>query len=590
MFRLKDGLAAGLVAAILGLVASSVAGQAEEPSEPVAADHVESIEVRLVNLEVFVTDRDGGPITDLTVEDFEVKDDGDRVEITHFERPSGLPPRQGTRGEETPPPAATKKAASETAVTPELPLLVFYFDALHLTRDRREPVLDALERFIWQQRFPPERVMVIIQTQGVQMLAPFGSSRERLSQALEAVAATSTSGEIHEDDRGEMIDAVFSRFGAQETAEQQRIPGARAESSQLCRRHKDTWRDLIQAFAQQASARGAETLANLRSLIDLLGALPGSKVLVYVSGGLEIEPAVDVAQHLGRYCPGLLGFLQQATRPSNLGRTFKDLVLDASFHRITFYALEAAGARTVSESFAETEDSEASDAAQKQLQRSGNPQTGLTFLAEETGGRAVLEMLRFDGPLRALAEDLGAFYSLAYSPPAEPDGRERTVKVKVRDSRKPQLRYRTSYRNVASGKTLADRLTSALLLGWADNPLGVEVGFGDVRAHPENDAILLVPLRFTLSLDRLLRIAEEGGSRAKLRLMLAARHESGNVLGPLTQRYGLALPGGSESLGERTFEFTAEMVPGSQELVLGFVDEHSGEASFLIESLELPAW
>ena len=45
---------------------------------------VESVEVSLISFELFAS-RDGEPVTDLTAADFEVFDDGNRVEISHFE-------------------------------------------------------------------------------------------------------------------------------------------------------------------------------------------------------------------------------------------------------------------------------------------------------------------------------------------------------------------------------------------------------------------------------------------------------------------------------------------------------------------------
>ncbi len=106
---------------------------------------------------------------------------------------------------------------------------------------------------------------------------------------------------------------------------------------------------------------------------------------------------------------------------------------------------------------------------------------------------------------------------------------------------------------------------------------------------PRTSATFLVPLRFTLPLDRLARIDEEEGSRARLRFLLAARDERDRVLGPLAQQFDIALPGDPEGFGHHTFEFMTEMVPGKQDLALGFVDEHSGVASFLATILDLPA-
>src|SRR6476620_11665513 len=45
---------------------------------------IESIEVRVVNVDVVVTDRDGKPVTGLTKEDFEILEDKRPQKITNF--------------------------------------------------------------------------------------------------------------------------------------------------------------------------------------------------------------------------------------------------------------------------------------------------------------------------------------------------------------------------------------------------------------------------------------------------------------------------------------------------------------------------
>src|SRR6478609_9607512 len=70
------GLALGL---LLAAVPCRAAG---EP--PAGESFKESIEVSVVNLDVYVTDKKGQPITGLRKEDFQVLEDGRPVEISNF--------------------------------------------------------------------------------------------------------------------------------------------------------------------------------------------------------------------------------------------------------------------------------------------------------------------------------------------------------------------------------------------------------------------------------------------------------------------------------------------------------------------------
>src|SRR5215218_9207194 len=93
------GLAFGL------LLASTLPLAAEGPDKnpPVQESFGEAIEVSVVNLDVFVTDRKGQPVTGLRKEDFEIREDGKPVEISNFFAES--------RGTAAPAPAPVDAAA-----------------------------------------------------------------------------------------------------------------------------------------------------------------------------------------------------------------------------------------------------------------------------------------------------------------------------------------------------------------------------------------------------------------------------------------------------------------------------------------------
>ena len=70
------------LALALPLLAGAMCLRATE-NPPVPA-FSEQVEVNVVNLEVFATDRNGQPVTDLKPEDFTVLEDGRPVPVTNF--------------------------------------------------------------------------------------------------------------------------------------------------------------------------------------------------------------------------------------------------------------------------------------------------------------------------------------------------------------------------------------------------------------------------------------------------------------------------------------------------------------------------
>ena len=117
------GLALGL------LLAPALPLLAQDP--PTGEGFKDSIQVSVVNLDVYVTDKKGQPVTGLKKEDFQVFEDGSPVEISNFFAES--------RGTEPAAPAASAgpgPAAPERPVSQRLRLVVFV-DDVNLSQSNR---------------------------------------------------------------------------------------------------------------------------------------------------------------------------------------------------------------------------------------------------------------------------------------------------------------------------------------------------------------------------------------------------------------------------------------------------------------------
>ncbi|MEJ2189673.1 MAG: hypothetical protein P8Y93_09725 [Acidobacteriota bacterium] len=74
-----------LVLALLVPVVPGSADEQEEEPKPIGGlTFVDEVEVTIANLVVYVTDKKGNAITDLTKDDFEVFQDGEEKQITNF--------------------------------------------------------------------------------------------------------------------------------------------------------------------------------------------------------------------------------------------------------------------------------------------------------------------------------------------------------------------------------------------------------------------------------------------------------------------------------------------------------------------------
>jgi hypothetical protein len=84
MSRRSLPLLSTLLLAVLGGSVLAAAQKPADPAPPTTTGFGETIEVNVVNVEVFVTDKKGQRISGLTRDDFEILEDGRPAKITNF--------------------------------------------------------------------------------------------------------------------------------------------------------------------------------------------------------------------------------------------------------------------------------------------------------------------------------------------------------------------------------------------------------------------------------------------------------------------------------------------------------------------------
>lgn len=166
-------------AAILALAQLTTA-QSPVPQRP---PDVFRAGVELVEVDVIVTDRQGRPVRGLTRDDFDILEDGKRVEMASFQ-PIELP--EGPRPAATSSPAVSGSAIADNLKSREgsIYLILFgdagsSFSAAHFQRARRV-VLALLDRF-----GPADQVAMMATSGHRAYQVEFTTDRDRLARALE---------------------------------------------------------------------------------------------------------------------------------------------------------------------------------------------------------------------------------------------------------------------------------------------------------------------------------------------------------------------------------------------------------------------
>ena len=269
----------------------------------------EAIDVNVVNVDVYVTDKNGRPVTGLRKEDFELREDGKRVEITNFEALAGTlspePVAQPAIAGAPTPEAATP--ASSLAPAPEPLHLVVYVDNVNIRPANRARALQQIREFLDREVRPGDRVMVVTYDMGLHIRQPFTDDRAALARALDEVMRSAARGGEMDRARKMALEAMFS-IREEEMAGPQG-PGAASarasargggevddEGEEPGRRLLRAHRRADQELRRSRPAGCAEHRSSLKLFVNSLSGLPGRKVLLHVSDGISVTPGEELFQ------------------------------------------------------------------------------------------------------------------------------------------------------------------------------------------------------------------------------------------------------------------------------------------------------
>jgi VWFA-related protein len=530
--------AAGL---LLGL-SSAVSLVAQAPPSTRVA---ESIQVNVVNLDVFVTDKSGQPMTGLTKEDFEILEDNKPVQITNFYAENRAEPSKEA--------AATSGApkAAERPLDQRLRLVV-YVDDVDLSAGTRDKILGKVSEFLHRELVPGDEVMLVRYDHKLDLRRAFTADLGQVDSDLAAIGKLSSDIRKFEESRQQAIEDIIAS-----------MEGDIVEPALIETR--------ILAWGEQESAVVKGALAALDSVVSWLAGVPGRKAILYVSDGLALAPGHDlfVIWANGRRALVTASILDRITpfrdQGLDLSKRFRETTAHAGRNGIAIYPIEAYGVRIARAS-----------AAQNATVQSR--QNGLRLLAQETGGQALLNA---GDPLAALAplgKDLTTYYSLGYQPQRQGDEVEHRIEVRVKP-KGAEVRYRRWYRDKPMDEKIAERTLAVMRFGPEDNPLGARLDVLSGKKPGETRVQVRVPVAKLYLQDN--EDEETTKKQAQVRVYLVVGGEG--TVTPV-RRTPLGTVEVSDTPGaprQYVREITVGLPAGSYSLGVGLQDELAATTSYL---------
>jgi VWFA-related protein len=497
-----------------GVAAAQQAAPSPRPTPP--DDNVVKISTNLIQLDVTVTDKNGNAVTDLKPEEIEVYENGERQTITNFSFVSSSQarePKQNRTAEKLAIPVPTQILRPEQ-IRRTIAIVV---DDLSLSFESASLTRRALKKFVDEQMQPGDLVAIIRTGAGIGALQQFTSDKRMLYAAIDKVKynAYGTGGIT-----------AFAPIGAQVDSESDAItldddtPAGSGQS--------------LESFRQEAFVTG--TLGALRYIVTGMSELPGRKSVILFSDGMRvIDTGSDGSDQNGQ----VLDYL-------------KVLVDLANRNSIVFYTVDARGLQTAGftalDSPSDTTGEALATAQASRSQFLRDTQDGLSFLADETGGFAVLNNNDLSGGVRRVLEDQ-SYYLVGYEPEADTfDAKTRKFnKLEVKVLRKGvTVRYRSGFFNVPEGdkpqtqfreQTPAAQLESAIVSPFSVS--GIDLRLNAIFGSDAKSGIFVRSLLHINASDLKFTDGKDGTKQAVFDVMAMSFGDNGQVADRLAKSYTL---------------------------------------------------
>jgi VWFA-related protein len=560
-----------LLAALPALVLSA-APQVPGPT-PRPGPLVRNVDVTVTNIDVVVTDSKGNRIRNLAKEDFDVYEDGKLQPLTNFYAVDGGKVvyfgNEAVPGEaSTPAPlaAATPAPASEPALEPvdpavaPLPVprtrIVIFIDNLSLQPFNRNRVLRNVQTWVRENVKDNVEAMVVTWDRSLKVRRKFTNDGREVSDILKQQEDLSTLGQTRLSERADIIRRIDDTKSETE---------AFAEARQYALSYKNDIDFTVDA---------------LKKTIDQLAGVEGRKILLHLSEGLPQSPGAELWKYVQDKFRTQTGGLSQFEFDKTAA--YLGIIRAANAAGVSMYMVDASGLSIDSGISAENRTTETK--IDSFVERT-NLQSMIQLMAEETGGKAILNRNDVIGPLNEMRGDYTSYYSVGYR--SLKSGGERPRKVQVTMKKKGlKARSRRSYVEKGLETRITEAVTSALYFAREDNPLavGVEVG----QAAPADAQNYLVPIRIRVPFSRITLLPEGPIARGRVIVYFIVVDSEGKQSELANQIVPVEVDAkelGNLSRRDFVYDVRLLMIPGGQRLSLAVRDEPTNTVSYVQQSV-----
>ena len=434
-----------------------------------AAQLVETIEVRITNVDVVVTDRAGKPVRGLTKDDFEIYENGKLQPVTNFYEISE-PDTEAAAATAT----TTAAPAEDEAPPAELRRrrIAVFVDQETVDAFRRRAAFEAVGRALDHLLREGDEAMIVTYFQTRRVLTDFTPDHEQIQRALKEAAA---------QPGGRTTRAAQREYVIRNAADMLTMSRQNSRLMPLEQAYQNSY-GAASTYADQLYESQRRLIASIQETVSGMAGLEGRKVMIFIGGDLQSRPAVDVFDAVDAMYRPLGVSVVDASQTGeaakrSLQKELTDIGREANTNGVTLYLIDAA-ASAMSRNSSETR------TIQTTVGIESGPEVesaqSMHALASVTGGSALTGSSNFDLALTNVGRDLSSFYSLGYKPSGDLGERKIVVKVK-----KPGLnvRSRRSYTLETADEQINDRVRANVFHPRMSSEFAVTLEIGKAQAE-----------------------------------------------------------------------------------------------------------
>jgi VWFA-related protein len=487
---------------LLFLVLSPPAAAQRQPASPAEPSVFgEELDVRVVNVEVVVADKQGNRVSGLKPEDFLLRVDGKEVPIEYFtEVKEGRLAAPAAADENEPAESGTAPGAGPEGTVPTW-YLVFVDDYFSIAA-HRNAVLKGLKDDLGRLG-PNDRMAVVAWNGGrLSLLSNWSGSQSDLQRAFDQAMERPARGfDRAREYQTFQRDEQFARTATADGG----VLDLAVTSTGLNERESAYADGLV----RQIQAAVGATVSAMRGF----AAPEGRKVMLLLSGGWPFSPQSFVRANIppSRSLPDGEQLYRRLTDTANL--------LGYTIYPVDVPGIQREAASATAEGPA---DIGTFNLSEQEIEGS------LEYIAGQTGGKALINSNRGVALAKA-SEDTRSYYSLGFSPSWQRNDKSHRVKVEMRQRglRGMEVRSRAGFLDLSRKAEVSMKVESALTFGNLPGalPLPIQVGpAAETKKRGERE----VTVTIAVPVDLLTVVPVDGKYTSQVELRFAASDPEGN--------------------------------------------------------------